>query len=433
MSLLLLVCCCCCPLISYAITQGYAWKPQEWLNEPSLVALLSSPELTSRCCCCCCYTAAVRELLNEPSLMALLSAPKLHTPLTSLLLFVCLFCCCSTLMPTSYAITQGYAWKPQEWLNEPSLVALLSSPELHTLLLLHAAAGVQHVQNLRAAKQQQQQQGSKAQDDSEDSASLLSSEDSSSRDEESEDKQQQQQQQGWREVPAWHEQVFRACGLPAGVDLTAVFVLWGEESPSMSSVQVLGLALQLIGGGFWNKVRGFWACRWYGVITPMAAAAAVCKCCRCLCMTHPLAPSAAGCSASIRCLCMPLHKQQLEMRLQLLLKLYTLCCWLQRFNQMSTTGGLLRVKEEAQQRRQQQQQQQQRRPGPFGAIGALPDAAFLADPELRSALLLLLIQQLLLAPHIKRAVINLKFASQLASKVRSCLCSKQDVMLHFKL
>jgi hypothetical protein len=90
---------------------------------------------------------------------------------------------------------------------------------------------------------------------------------------------------------------------------------------------------------------------------------------------------------------------------------------LQRFKQMSTTGGILQVKEEAQQR---QQQQQQRRPGPFGVIGALPDADFLAEPELRTALLLLLIEQLLLKPHIKRAVINLKLLSQLASKVRQC-------------
>jgi hypothetical protein len=70
------------------------------------------------------------------------------------LLLLVVFCCCS------YAITQCYGWKPQEWLNESSLVQLLSSPELHTLLLLHAAAGVQHVRNLRAAKQQQQEEGS---------------------------------------------------------------------------------------------------------------------------------------------------------------------------------------------------------------------------------------------------------------------------------
>jgi hypothetical protein len=106
--------------------------------------------------------------------------------------------------------------------------------------------------------------------------------------------------------------------------------------------------------------------------------------------------------------------------LLLLLLLAAVCCMLlQRFKQISTTGGILQVKEEAQQR--QQQQQQQRRPGPFGVIGALPDADFLAEPELRSALLLLLlIEQLLLKPHIKRAAINLKLLSQLASKVRQC-------------
>jgi hypothetical protein len=93
---------------------------------------------------------------------------------------------------------------------------------------------------------------------------------------------------------------------------------------------------------------------------------------------------------------------------------------LQRFQQMSTSVGLLRVKEAAQKRQQQQQGQQQqprRRPSPFGAIGELPDAAFVADAELRSALVLLLIQQMLVSPHIKRAVINLKLISQLASKV----------------
>ncbi|WIA14083.1 hypothetical protein OEZ85_002633 [Tetradesmus obliquus] len=31
----------------------------------------------------------------------------------------------------SYAIIQDYRWKPEEWPNEPSLVALLSAPELH--------------------------------------------------------------------------------------------------------------------------------------------------------------------------------------------------------------------------------------------------------------------------------------------------------------
>jgi hypothetical protein len=61
-------------------------------------------------------------------------------------------------------------------------------------------------------------------------------------------------------VPAWHEKVFEECGLPAGVGLTGVFVLWGEKGLSMSSVQVLGLALQLIAGSFWNKV-GSWFCR----------------------------------------------------------------------------------------------------------------------------------------------------------------------------
>jgi hypothetical protein len=90
---------------------------------------------------------------------------------------------------------------------------------------------------------------------------------------------------------------------------------------------------------------------------------------------------------------------------------------LQRFRQMSTTAGVLQVKEAAQQR-QQQQQQRQRRPGPFGAIGDLSDAAIVTDPDMRSALILLLIEQLLVSPHIKRAVINLKLISQLASKVR---------------
>jgi hypothetical protein len=85
---------------------------------------------------------------------------------------------------------------------------------------------------------------------------------------------------------------------------------------------------------------------------------------------------------------------------------------------MSTTGGILQVKQEAQQR--QQQQQQQCRLGPFGAIGALADADFMAEAEIRTALLLLLVEQLLLVPHIKRAVINLKLISQLASKGFCC-------------
>ncbi|WIA14084.1 hypothetical protein OEZ85_002634 [Tetradesmus obliquus] len=133
-----------------------------------------------------------------------------------------------------------------------------------------------------------------------------------------------------------------------------VFVLWGDDSPATASVAVLGLALQMIGGGFWNM----------------------------------------------------------------------------RFRQMSCTAGMLQVKEEArqrqrqqqQQRRQQQrrQQQQSRRTGYFGAIGELPDAAFVTDPDLRSAIILLLIQQLLMSPHIKQAVVNAKLMSQLASKGYCC-------------
>jgi hypothetical protein len=52
--------------------------------------------------------------------------------------------------------------------------------------------------------------------------------------------------------------------LGAGVDLTGVFVLWGQNSLSLLSVQVLGLALQRIGGGFCNKVRR--ACIYLGSV-----------------------------------------------------------------------------------------------------------------------------------------------------------------------
>jgi hypothetical protein len=117
--------------------------------------------------------------------------------------------------------------------------------------MLHAAAGVQHVRNLRAAAGRQQQEGSSEESDDE---SAESDEDTDS-EEDTDESDDAGAGQDWREVPAWHEKVYEAFGLPAGVDLTGVFVLWEQSSLSMTSVQVLGLALQMIGGGFWNKVR----------------------------------------------------------------------------------------------------------------------------------------------------------------------------------
>jgi hypothetical protein len=49
-----------------------------------------------------------------------------------------------------------------------------------------------------------------------------------------------------------------------GVDLTGVFGYGGRRNLPMTSVQVLGLALQMIGGDFWNKVRR--ACMYLGSV-----------------------------------------------------------------------------------------------------------------------------------------------------------------------
>jgi hypothetical protein len=129
----------------------------------------------------------------------------------------------------------------------------MAAPELHLLLMLHAAAGTHHVINLKkaAAAAATTDAAADAQD-AQDAQDAAAEGDSST-------KKQKKQLKGSissiNNVPKWHEKVYVACGLPADVDLTKVFVLWGENHPSIASVQVLGLALQMIGGGFWHPVR----------------------------------------------------------------------------------------------------------------------------------------------------------------------------------
>jgi hypothetical protein len=38
-------------------------------------------------------------------------------------------------------------------------------------------------------------------------------------------------------VPGWHAELYAAVGLPGGVDLTPVFVVWGEE-PGVGLVEL---------------------------------------------------------------------------------------------------------------------------------------------------------------------------------------------------
>jgi hypothetical protein len=248
---------------SYAIRQGYGWKLQEWPTEPPPPLLLLPPQLLLYILQFHHQPRAVAKLVPYGSSNMHVAAAdtaatikatcmaRVHSAFffTLLTLPQPLFCFCSC------AITQGYGWKPQEWLSEPSLVQLLSSPELHLLLMLHAAAGTHHVINLKTAAAAQQD-ADPLPGDSEDNNAAQDKD----RDQKQNSQKSKLKQEDISNVPRWHERVYSACGLPAGVDLTGVFALWQQNHPSIASVQVLGLALQMIAGGFWNPVskkRGF--------------------------------------------------------------------------------------------------------------------------------------------------------------------------------
>jgi hypothetical protein len=91
------------------------------------------------------------------------------------------------------------------------------------------------------------------------------------------------------------------------------------------------------------------------------------------------------------------------------------CLYLQRLNTTSTEQGLMATRHEVQQLLQQQQQQQQLSPATTAEWPHDPD--FVVQPEKRLAVSLVMMEDVILAPHVKRAVINLKALSQLVVKV----------------
>eukprot|EP00775_Hariotina_reticulata_P007342 gene7342-7554_t len=86
--------------------------------------------------------------------------------------------------------------------------------------------------------------------------------------------------------------------------------------------------------------------------------------------------------------------------------------WGPRLNSMSTQAGLTAVRKEVQEILRQQQLSQC-----APAVGRLHDPEFIVQPEKRLAVGRVLMEDILLSPDSKRAIINVKALAQLAAKV----------------